>query len=693
MIYLLNASTNSNKGYVSGVDPLGYATKTSRSIPAYNEDGTLCYYRVKSDYARHYNSQSTDLGFNILNEIENSGTKAKIGRMGVTLNLKLKLLNWLDYEFAGGYSYNSKTMNAYKGEKTFYIANKFRGYDYGTAEPTSSWFYAALLPFGGEFRTSDSNQNSYNIQNKILINKTFNDSHRLNFMVGIETRSTKDYSIDNTLYGFIPDRGNSLILPTKPEFFKPIGTTSVTGFGILERMYEGGWINKEQTNNYFSVYATAAYSFQNRYVINANVRNDASNRFGQDTHKRFDPTYSFGLLWRITEEPFMKGNVKWLTSLAFKATYGVQGNVLTNISPDLILELKEVKNIYNEYYSTIKSIPNPNLSWESTKSWNYGIDMRLFNAINIVADYYTRNSNAVIMKDIPFETGMATMALNGGRVLNRGVELTIGLSPINTERFGLSFSINSSRNWNKTGATSDVITADDFLKGATDRILKDGYPLGAMWAYDYIGLSPENGMPLYNFHEDRYDAADPSTALVYVGQATPTFTGGLNLNVRYKSLTLGASFSLLLGGNKRLTSPYAQFEDNGRLPISASNLNKDLTNRWKKPGDEKHTDIPGFITNQKSMETPFRKEDPILEVYKNSTALTVETSFLRCGNISLGYRLNNKTLTKIGLRNLSVNASMSNAFVIASKRFNGFDPELDNSVMPKTFSLGINIGF
>lgn len=209
-------------------------------------------------------------------------------------------------------------------------------------------------------------------------------------------------------------------------------------------MYNGLWSNKEQTNNYFSVYATAAYSFQNRYVINANVRNDASNRFGQDTHKRFDPTYSFGLLWRITEEPFLKGKAKWLTSLAFKATYGVQGNVLTNISPDLILELKEIRHLFNEYYSTIKSIPNPNLSWESTKSWNYSVDMRLFDAINIVADYYTRNSNAVIMKDIPFETGMATMALNGGKITNNGIELTLGLSPINTEVFGLSFSINSS---------------------------------------------------------------------------------------------------------------------------------------------------------------------------------------------------------------------------------------------------------
>lgn len=690
----VNASTNSNIGYISDVNPLDYATKTSRSIPAYNEDGSLCFYRVMSNYAKSYNSQSTDLGYNILNEIENSGSKAKIGRMGVTLNVKLKLLDWLSYEFVGGYNYSSKTMNAYIGEETFNVANRFRGYDYDTVEPSSAWFYAALLPFGGELKTSDSNQNSINIQNKILINKTFNQSHRLNIMAGVETRSSKDYSIDNILYGFIPDRGNSLILPTKPELFNPIGaTSSQSGFGILERMYNGGWKNNEQTNNYFSIYATAAYSYENRYVINANIRNDASNRFGQDTHKRFDPTYSFGLLWRITEEPFLKEKINWLTSLAFKATYGIQGNVLTNISPDLILELKEVKNIYNEYYSTISSIPNPNLSWESTKSWNYSVDMRLFDAINIVADYYTRNSNVVIMKDIPFETGMNNMALNGGEVLNSGVELTIGLSPINTKTFGLSFSVNSSRNWNKTGATTDVITRDDFINGSTNRILKDGYPLSAIWAYDYTGLSAENGMPLYNFHEDTYNSEDPSTALAYVGQFTPVFTGGLNLNIRYKNLTFGANFSLLWGGNKRLTSPYSQFEDNGRLPLPSSNLNRDLTNRWKSPGDENYTDIPGFITNQKTMKTPFNDSDQILEVYKNSTALTVKSSFLRCGDIRLGYRLNSRMLAQIGLKNLSVNASMNNAFVIASKKFKGFDPELDNSVMPRVFSLGINVGF
>lgn len=218
----VNASTNSSLGYVSGVDPLGYATKTSRAIPAYNDDGSYCYYRVKSGYS--YNNKSTDLGYNILNEVENSRSKAKVGRMGVTLNLKLKLLDWLDYEFTGGYNYSNKTMSAYIGEKTFSIANRLRGYDYGTVEANSDWFYAALLPFGGEFKTNDANQNSYNIQNKILINKTFRESHRLNVMLGIETRSVKDYGIDNTLYGFMPDRGNSLILPTRPELFEPVGT-------------------------------------------------------------------------------------------------------------------------------------------------------------------------------------------------------------------------------------------------------------------------------------------------------------------------------------------------------------------------------------------------------------------------------------------------------------------------------------
>ena len=83
-------------------------------------------------------------------------------------------------------------------------------------------------------------------------------------------------------------------------------------------------------------------------------------------------------------------NQSWLSSLNLKVTWGIQGNVLTNKSPELILYQQGVANIYNEYYSTISSIPNPNLSWERTHSWNFGVDMQLLRKVNVNIDYYLR---------------------------------------------------------------------------------------------------------------------------------------------------------------------------------------------------------------------------------------------------------------------------------------------------------------
>ena len=211
--------------------------------------------------------------------------------------------------------------------------------------------------------SSAATVSSYNIQNKVLFSKTFNEIHRLNAMIAVEARSTKNKNDQYTRYGYIPDRGNLTVLPTLPNDFSPVGGGSaLDGYGIFEELYNGKSTLSEQTNNFFSVFATLAYSLKNKYVFNFNVRNDASNRFGQNTNKRFDPTYSLGASWRMSGEPFMQ-NQRVLTNVNVKATWGIQGNALTNLSPDLILNQKGVMGIYNDYYSAIKSIPNPNLSW------------------------------------------------------------------------------------------------------------------------------------------------------------------------------------------------------------------------------------------------------------------------------------------------------------------------------------------
>ncbi len=693
--FALDGTVGKNIGYAAGVNPLNYALTTSRALPAYNEDGSYAFYRIENTYKYNTSAQPDGLGFNILNELENSGSEVKNGRIGINLSFFWKLYPWLEYQFTGGYTYNNINSQSYVGENTYAIANKYRGYDYGTINPDDPWFNAAVLPFGGELFTSNATQNSYNIQNKLLISKSFNEDHRLNVMLGVEVRSTKNDNLSNTLWGYVKDRGNMLVRPTAQDKFTPIGSASQSGLGdIFDQIYSGKSKVESKTDNFFSVFATLAYSLKNRYVLNLNVRNDASNRFGQDVNNRFDPTYSLGLSWRVTEEKFM-ANQRWLTALNLKATYGIQGNALLNLSPELILQQQGVADIYNEYYSNISSIPNPQLSWERTRTWNLEMDMQLFNKVNVVVDYYSRRSNAVIQKDIAYENGLTSMKLNGGIVYNKGIEVTVNLTPINTKDFGLSFSVNSSKNWNTTGKSDFDVTVENYLEGNETMILKKGYSLGSMWSYAFAGLNGENGTPMFKnleFSEENPYNGDPTTYLVYSGQKNPYFTGGLNLSIRYRSFTLGSSFALLLGGKKRLTSPYSSMAAGIYMPKETSNVSKDLAKRWKKPGDEKYTNIPGFIQGNQLLETPEGNKN-MMDMWAQSDALVVNSSFLRCRNLTLGWRLNQKMAKKMRVSNLTVSASVNNLFVIASKRFNGFDPELDNSVMPKNYSLGISVGF
>ncbi len=698
----LNTSQNNATSFVSGgntesVSPLNYALSTSRALPAYNEDGSLLFY--DRDITYPYNNEVQTLGYNIFNELKHSEAKAKGTNVNTTLNFSWKFLEGLEYQLTAGYSLNNAKRTAYRGEESFSVGWKYRGYQYGSVEPDNPWFAAALMPFGGDMYTSHGNQNSYNVQNKLLFGKTFNEKHRVNMMLAMEVRSSTSEEDVNTLFGYLKNRGNGLIRPAIPANFKPIGTGTPTDLGIFENLYNGGASIYRKTDNFLSTFATASYSFMNRYVLNTTIRNEVSNRFGQNVNRRFDPIYSFGSAWRMREECFME-NVKWLDACNLSATFGIQGNVLTNRSPDLILIQGSVKNNYNEFGSIIKQIPNPNLSWERTYSWNTQADIRLFNAINLTVDYYWKKSNVILSQEVGMENGVMAMAINGGNVYNEGIEGTVSFSPVYTKDFGIHVSVNSSKNWNRGGETDAKIVYGNYFSGSSQQIIKKGYPLGAFWSYAFDGLTPETGAATFKnlkmLAEEYEKDPDPTRFLVYSGTSEPYFTGGMNLSIRYKSLTLSSQFAVLLGGYKRLNSPYTFVNKSSvTMPDVYANLSQKLLRRWKQPGDERNTIYPGLIQDAAALryDLPNGETDYMFEMWQRSDAMVVSASFVRCNNISLSWNMNKEKVSKLGLTSLSVNGAVSNPFVIASKRFEGFDPELQNNIQPKVFTMGINIGF
>ncbi len=688
----LIGSLDKVNGYGPSVNPMSYATSTSRAIRAYDDGGDRLFYRLPASY--QYRTGITPLKYNILNEIDNTYSRSKTTRVNATIDLNWDILSWLKYQLVAGVSKDEKNGESYAGERSYYVAGKYRGYDYGAAIKGDPDYAAAVLPFGGEFFTSNTSAQNYNVQNKLLVDKTFKENHRLNVMLGLEVRSTANKSLQNKVWGYVPDRGKKVISPTLPSEFISQSPSRLEEFSVYKDLYNGAWRHTTGTDNFLSYFATLVYSYKDRYVLNASIRNDESNRFGQDVNKRFDPSYSVGLSWDVSEEELVRTHLPWLDQLRLRVSYGIQGNVVETISPDIIVAQQGVVDPFATYGVSIAGLPNPDLSWESTKTWNLGMDLQFLKWVTMCLEYYRRASDAIIYQPIPREYGVSDMALNGGRVYNHGVEFTMNITPVRTKDFGWTIGLNTSKNWNKAKRIDSGMTSvDAFLNGVGDRVLKKGYPLSAFWSFSFKGLDPENGMPQFNLMDaEAGNDIDPTTFLVYSGESEPYFTGGLNTRFRFKDFTIGGDFSLLLGAKRRLPNLFPNEE---HLPSPYVNMDRDLLKRWKQPGDEERTDIPAYYSGgvDSWMNLPDGRQFSLYEMWRQSDARVVNASFLRCNQLSLTWNMNEDWCKKLGILNLSVNLMMNNAFVIASKRLNGFDPELDNSIMPKTYSLGFSVGF
>lgn len=700
----MNGSYRNAYDFYGGVSPQNYALTTSRALPCFEENGELAYYNTYYKYP--YNANQLEYGYNILNEMANTATKNINKMFSVSANLDFKIADWLTYQFVGSIQQSTNTGESYAGENSSYIERNYRGYPAGTEEYGSAKYNAALLPVGGMLCTNTSGSTSYSMSHKLQYSQTLMDKHRINALAGIELRSIENSSNSNTVWGYIPERGQMLVIPTAPGNIVPIGM-SPPAWGVLESFYRygTGWKKYDRTDNYLSVFGVLAYSFRNTHVVNANFRWDASNRFGQDTNHKFNPTYSFGYSWRIAQESIIQDNVWWLNQMNLRVTYGIQGNVVNSVSPELIAQYGTggILNPYNQYYAKISSIPNPLLNWESTKSWNLGLDLQLFNKVTLNLEYYTRASNIILSQTIAEEYGMKTMRLNGGKLHNHGVEVTVNYTPISTKDFAWTVGFNASKNWDRSDSPDSFTQANqlqvsNYIAGSSDRPIKEGYPLSSFWSYSFAGLNPETGYPMFNyidFDGDPDNTIDPTTFLVYSGQRDAYFTGGFNTRVRYKNISLGASFSALIGSKKRLPNPYSSFT-NGKIPDPLVNLDRNLNNRWKQPGDEKYTIIPALWTSTSeniNKMLPTGTSASIYAMWANSDAMVADASFLRCNNITATYYLPTSWCNKFGAQSLNFSASVNNIFVIASKRWNGFDPELNNSVMPHMYSLGLSVSF
>ena len=687
--FLLNGSMRKVESFAYGVDPFSYAYNTTRIIPAYNEDGTL-FYHEKWGKNSNAISNKTSYNYNILNELANTGSENNTKGWNATLDLTWNIFSGLRYQGVISYAASSAATKKYATERSFYIT-QHRGYEFGSVFPNSGEEKSARVPKGGLLETGNTVTETVTIRNSLMYERLFVEKHRMILQAGIETNSTKTTGETSKRYGYLRERGETFA--NVPATILQNGNANYS-YDNSEYAYGSATVLNRK-NNLLSGYAQAVYTYDERYIVNFNARVDASNRFGQDRNKRFEPTWSAGVKWRVGNESLFKGT-NWLNALDLTFSYGYQGNAVESVSPYLIAFDGGINNYYQSYTLRIKSLPYPNLGWEKTKTYNLGVDVALLNQrLNATFNYYKKVSDVLSSKDVPYENGKTNSVVSGSKMENTGYEFVVEIVPVRTKDFTWRLSLNSSSTRNKITKNERVNTLDDYVKGAA--VVK-GKPFSTFYSFEFKELDSENGTPIF-CNMDIEGAEGPIEYLVESGKFTPDFSGGLNTMLKYKNWTLYALFSMQWGGSGRLPVLY-DTESNRGMPTPEQNTSRKLINRWRKTGDEVSTKIPSIPgigetqTYLPQTATSYRTLDNPYNLYNKSNLRIAKTDMIRCNSLSVGYEFNQSFLNKFYVDRMMLKATMMNPFMwVKDKKWDGIDPETGNWPARRVTSLSIQMIF
>ncbi len=448
-----------------------------------------------------------------------------------------------------------------------------------------------------------------------------------------------------------------------------------------------------------SYFGRVNLNWDDRYLLEANLRADGSSKFAPGHRWGYFPSVSAG--WRISQEQFMRGCSSWLDNLKLRLSYGSLGNNATTsyyMYQTLFATASYILNgnIAGGFAQTVLS--NAELSWEKTYMANVGIDYSLFNSrLSGSLDVYDKNTKGILISlPAPLEHGTSIVPnQNAGEVNNKGFEFDINWNDrIGNVSYNVGFNMGFVTN-KVTKFQGDVSSISGVYKTqegkpinqlyviTVDRIVRDEADLAYVQSLvdrnpDYFATyqRPELGDFLYA--DANGDGVLDANDRVEIGYGSlPRFTYGANLGLNWK----GLDFSMLFQGvgNHQVYYNNQAFRF---VTVMGQSLNKDITdNAW-------------------TPENPYNSKYPILRNSSNgknniaSDAFVHNAAYLRCKNIQLGYTVPRDVTRKFYIENLKVYASIDNLFTITD--FPGFDPETGADVgypSVRQYSVGLNITF
>ena len=427
-----------------------------------------------------------------------------------------------------------------------------------------------------------------------------------------------------------------------------------------------------------SYYGRINYSFDGKYLLTATVRRDASSRFSKDTRWGTFPSVALG--WTLTEEPWLK-NQKVLSNLKLRASYGVTGQQEGignyNYLPVYTSSVTGAEALINGQYITTyrPEAYVENLKWETTTSWNFGLDFGFLNGrIGGAIDFYTRKTKD-LLASVPTAAGTnfsKTILTNVGNVDSKGIEVSLNATPIQTKDWEWNLSYNFTwqnmkvKNLSLTqGGSQTNVKVGPSIDAYQFQVLSEGYEPYMFYVYHQL-YDSETGKPIEGAYADLNDDGEINDADLYrYHSPAPKYIMGLSTSLRYKQLTLGMSFranidNYVYNGMGMSTGAFETVSYN----------NSQLNN-----------------LNTSFLKTGFKTRQYLSDYYVENA------SFLKLDNLSLSYNVGkiNKWAS------LTVSAMVQNVFTITG--YSGTDPEVPNGMdnsfypRPRTYSVSLGLQF
>ena len=512
--------------------------------------------------------------------------------------------------------------------------------------------------------------------------------------------------------------------------------TALTGTGLVGQFKEVGTPNKLTGSSgmggevyLLGYFARANYKLLDRYIINASARRDGISKFS--AANRWANFFSGGLGWIISEEPWF--NSETINLLKLRGSVGQTGN--TNIPAGVTTDKWEVVNengntLEGLNTSRLYSIGNENVKWETTTSYDAGIDFGLWNnRVNGSVAYYRQNvKDMLLAASLPVSAGIRGGNkgwMNIGDMYNHGIEFELFATLVQRKDFTWSAGFNLATNANKVTALdpdsdanhTGILNTGDASQVRT--IIKTGLPYGTYYMAESAGVDAQKGIPMIYEVETKEDGTTvhtgkviPATSqnieknkMILSGKsALPKVVGGFNTRVAWKNFDASAVFSFAFGQYVYSRLIQSTMTPNAGMLVLNKRL---LTDSWKQAGDV--TDVPQinaacyyFYDDEGNPSA-----SPVLYGSENKTPTSrflEKADYVKLRNLTIGYNFPLKNTRPGSIQNLRVYLSGGNLFTLTP--FSGYDPEVNIdqatggavetfTAMPslRTYTFGVNFSF